>query len=282
MQVIALLENTRLEGRKDLVAEHGLSLHIQHGGKQILLDTGLSEAFGHNAERLGVDIQKVNLAVISHHHVDHGGGLSHLLEVNPQVRVYLRRRGGEDHYFRILGIINKNVGLDQRLFERYSNRFEFVDELTEISPGVFILTEIGKPYPQPRGNRHLFVKEGGTWSLDSFEHELILVIRERDGVVVFTGCSHRGILNMVDAVTRQFQGLPIKAVFGGFHLISLPMLNTMAGSKREVEDVGKQMLKYPIDKIYTGHCTGRKAYRVLKGVLGEKLEYLPTGGSVEV
>jgi 7,8-dihydropterin-6-yl-methyl-4-(beta-D-ribofuranosyl)aminobenzene 5'-phosphate synthase len=83
-------------------------------------------------------------------------------------------------------------------------------------------------------------------------------------------------------VTRQFQGLPIKAVFGGFHLISLPMLNTMAGSKREVEDVGKEMLKYPIDRIYTGHCTGRKAYRVLKGVLGEKLEYLPTGGSVEV
>jgi 7,8-dihydropterin-6-yl-methyl-4-(beta-D-ribofuranosyl)aminobenzene 5'-phosphate synthase len=282
MQVIALLENTRLEGRKDLVAEHGLSLHIQHGGKQILFDTGLSEAFGHNAERLGVDIQKVDLAVISHHHVDHGGGLSHLLEVNPEVRVYLRRRGVEDRYFRILGIINKNVGLDKGLFERYSHRFEFVDEFTEISPGVFILTEIGKPYPQPRGNRQLFVKEGGTWSLDSFEHELILVIRERDGVVVFTGCSHSGILNMVDTVTRQFQGLPIKAVFGGFHLISLPILNTMAGSKREVEDVGKEMVKYPIDKIYTGHCTGQKAYRVLKGVLGEKLEYLPTGGSVEV
>jgi 7,8-dihydropterin-6-yl-methyl-4-(beta-D-ribofuranosyl)aminobenzene 5'-phosphate synthase len=82
-----------------------------------------------------------------------------------------------------------------------------------------VFVDQGKPYPQPRGNRHLFVKEGGTWSLDSFEHELILVIRERDGVVVFTGCSHSGILNMVDAVTRQFQGLPIKAVFGGFHLI---------------------------------------------------------------
>jgi metal-dependent hydrolase (beta-lactamase superfamily II) len=67
MQVIALLENTRLEGRKDLVAAHGLSLHIQHGGRQILFDTGLSEAFGHNAERLGVDIRKVDLAVISHH-----------------------------------------------------------------------------------------------------------------------------------------------------------------------------------------------------------------------
>jgi len=98
MQVIALLENTRLAGRKDLVAEHGLSLHIQHGGKQILFDTGLSEAFGHNAERLGVDIQKVDLVIISHHHVDHGGGLSYLLEVNPEVRVHLRRRGVEDRY----------------------------------------------------------------------------------------------------------------------------------------------------------------------------------------
>jgi 7,8-dihydropterin-6-yl-methyl-4-(beta-D-ribofuranosyl)aminobenzene 5'-phosphate synthase len=118
--------------------------------------------------------------------------------------------------------------------------------------------------------------------LDRFEHELVTVVRDKEGLVVFTGCSHRGILNMVDAVSSQFQGVPIKALFGGFHLTGLPKLNTMAGSKREVEGIGQEMLKYPIDKVYTGHCTGPKAYRVLKGVMGDKLEYLPTGGDVEV
>jgi 7,8-dihydropterin-6-yl-methyl-4-(beta-D-ribofuranosyl)aminobenzene 5'-phosphate synthase len=101
-------------------------------------------------------------------------------------------------------------------------------------------------------------------------------------LVVFTGCSHRGILNMVDAVTEQFEGIPIKAVFGGFHLVSIPILNLMAGSKAEVEEIGREMLRYPIAQTYTGHCTGAKAYRVLKGVMGDKLAYVPTGSSVTV
>jgi 7,8-dihydropterin-6-yl-methyl-4-(beta-D-ribofuranosyl)aminobenzene 5'-phosphate synthase len=283
MKVTALVENTRLESRQDLSAEWGLSLHIQHDGRQILFDTGATEAYGHNAERLGVDIREVNMLVISHHHYDHGGGLAHFLETNSKAKVYLRRNEAGDPYYRALfGIINRYVGLDKGLLRKHADRFEVVDEFAEIWPDVFILIEIGNQYPLPRGNRHLFVEEGGTRRLDRFEHELVMVVREKEGLVVLTGCSHRGILNMVDAVSRQFRGVPIKAVFGGFHLIGgLPKLNTMAGSKREVEGIGEEMLKYPIEKVYTGHCTGPKAYRVLKGVMGDKLEYLPTGGGVE-
>lgn len=282
MKVTVLVENTKSEDRRDLRTEHGLSLHIQHSGKQILFDTGVTEAFSRNAERLGVNIQEVNMAVISHHHFDHGGGLAHFLETNAKAKVYLRRNEGGECYLRAFIILNKPIGLNKRLPQKYAERFEFVDKLTEISPDVFILTEIGKPYPQPKGNRYLFVKKGNSRSLDNFEHELVVVVREKEGLVVLTGCSHRGILNMVDAVSRQFEGLPIKAVFGGFHLIGLPILNLMAGSKREVEGIGREMLRYPIERVYTGHCTGVKAYRVLKGVMGEKLEYLPTGSKVEV
>jgi 7,8-dihydropterin-6-yl-methyl-4-(beta-D-ribofuranosyl)aminobenzene 5'-phosphate synthase len=251
MEITALIENTRSEDRKDLKAEHGLSLHIKHEGKQILFDTGATEAFSDNAEKLGVHINQVDITVISHHHF-------------------------------ALGFINKFVGLDWRLLNKYADRINFVNELTEISPSVFILTEIKKPYPQPKGNRYLFAKEGNTYELDSFEHELIMVIREKDGLVAFTGCSHNGILNMIDSVAKQFPNVRIKAVLGGFHLIGLPILNTMSGRKREVEDIGKEILKYPIEKLYTGHCTGMKAYRILKGVLGDKLEHFPTGGRIEV
>ena len=282
MKITALVENTRLESRKDLSVEHGLSLHVNCDNKQILFDTGTKKVFSDNAEKLGVNIREVDIVVISHHHFDHGGGLACFLEANQKAKVYLRKSEEREYYFRALGIINKFVGLDKSLFRRYTDRFDFVDEFTEISPEVFILTMISKPYPIPKGNRHLFTKKGNTWELDSFEHELIMVIREEQGLVVFTGCSHSGILNMIDTVAKRFPGVPIKAVFGGFHLIDLPILNTMAGSKREVEDIGKEILKYPIDKLYTGHCTGKKAYRVLKGVMGEKLEYFPTGSSIEV
>ncbi len=282
MRITVLVENTRLENRKDLIAEHGLSLHIYRDDKQILFDTGATEAFSTNAEKLGVHIQQVDMVIISHHHFDHGGGLAHFFEANQKAKVYLRQCEKKEYYFRVWGIINKYIGLDKGLFKRYANRFDFVNEFTEISPGIFILTRIGKPYPLPKGNRHLFAQRSSTRELDRFEHELIMVIQEEEGLVVFTGCSHSGLLNMIDTVAKRFPGVRIKAVFGGFHLIGLPILNTMAGSKREVEGIAKEILKYPIDKLYTGHCTGMKAYQVLKGILGEKLEHFPTGSSVEV
>jgi 7,8-dihydropterin-6-yl-methyl-4-(beta-D-ribofuranosyl)aminobenzene 5'-phosphate synthase len=283
MKVTVLAENTRLEDRSDLRAEHGLSLHIEHQGQQILFDTGASDAFIRNAESLGMDLAAVDLAVISHHHYDHGGGLPQFLKTNSRAKVYLRSNDATDSYFRALGgLLKKPVGLDRALFQNYADRFDFVDQPTEIVPGVFILTEIGEPFPRPKGNRYLFVEKEGGLGLDSFDHELVMVLQQEDGLVVFTGCSHRGILNMVDAVTKQFQGIPIQAVFGGFHLVSIPIFNLMAGSKAEVKEIGRKMLGYSVARTYTGHCTGAKAYSVLKGVMGDALAYAPTGSSVTV
>jgi 7,8-dihydropterin-6-yl-methyl-4-(beta-D-ribofuranosyl)aminobenzene 5'-phosphate synthase len=280
MRVVALLENTRAEGKQDLSPEHGLSLYVEHDDQRLLFDTGATQAFRQNAERLGIDIAGVDAAVISHHHFDHGGGLPYFLEANPDAKVYLRKCEEGDYTFRAFGIIKKYIGLDTELFQRYPDRFEFVEGFTEILSGVFILTEIEKRYPLPKGNRRLFVERAGVRSLDNFEHELVMVVKEKTGLVVFTGCAHGGILNMIDTVVRRFPGVAIKAVLGGFHLVGVPVLNTMAGSRREVADIGREMLKYPIDSVYTGHCTGMKAYQILKRVMGEKLQHLPTGSEV--
>lgn len=282
MKVTALIENDRIEGREDLVAEFGLSLHIQRGDLQILFDTGASGAFADNAERLGIDLTQVSVAVLSHHQLDHGGGLQRFLSINERARVHLRASGRAPRYFRALVVVKRPIGLDASLFDRYAHRFELITESMEIAPGVFLLTDIGAQHPRPPGNRHLYVERDGALEPDPFEHELVLVVREDDGLAVFTGCSHHGILNMIEAARSRFPGLPVKAVFGGFHLIGVPFFDTMAAPREEVEAIGRKILDLTAGPVFTGHCTGRKAYGVLAGVMGSSLRPFSTGASVEV
>jgi 7,8-dihydropterin-6-yl-methyl-4-(beta-D-ribofuranosyl)aminobenzene 5'-phosphate synthase len=105
MKIVALLENTKLEGREDLVAEHGLSLYIECNDKRVLFDTGASEAFEQNARKLSINLRDVDVLVILHHHFDHGGGLARFMEVNHKAKIYLRKSGEEDFYFRVPGIL---------------------------------------------------------------------------------------------------------------------------------------------------------------------------------
>jgi len=280
MKIIALIENTRLEGASELAVEHGLSLYVESREKRILFDTGASGFFADNAAKMGIDLGAVDALVISHHHFDHGGGLERFLTLNGSAAVYLRNSEAEGFFFRIPLLGDRYIGLDQDLLRHKAGRLTFVSEFTEITPGVFILTDIPDRYPVPKGNRRLFVKVGGGTRQDDFGHELVMVVREEDGLVVFTGCSHHGVLNMVAAVVEAFPGESIKGLFGGFHLIGLPVLNTMAGSNRSVREIGEALLGFPIEQVYTGHCTGMKGYRVLKGVMAEKLEYFPTGSEI--
>ncbi len=107
-----------------------------------------------------------------------------------------------------------------------------------------------------RGN-HPYVR-------DPFSHQLVLVVRDDDGLIAFTGCGHSGVLNMVKAVIEHFPDSRIKAVVGGLHLIGLPAPETMAGSKDEMVALGQDMRKMPVDAYWTGHCTGHKAFETLK------------------
>ncbi len=280
MRVTTLVEDSPAPARAGLVAEHGLSLLIEHDGESILFDTGASGVFVDNATRLGIDLEQVTAVVLSHRHYDHGGGLERFLTVNSRAKVYLRAWRPGELWFRALGVLRRRVGLDEALFERHRERFHPVSNAAEIRPGVHLLTDLRDTFPRPRGNRYLWVKRGGTLQPDPFDHELLMVIEGPDGLVVLTGCSHNGILNLVDTAVRRLPGVPIAAVLGGFHLVGLP--GCMAASRREVEILGRQVMQLPVRMVYAGHCTGQKAYRILKAVIGERLGTLATGSTVDV
>jgi 7,8-dihydropterin-6-yl-methyl-4-(beta-D-ribofuranosyl)aminobenzene 5'-phosphate synthase len=251
-------------------------------GSKILFDMGASPAFADNAEALGIDLADVGVAVVSHHHFDHGGGLERFFELNDRALVYLREGPRVDRYFKAFAVVKRPIGLDLDLLDRYERRIEFVDDMRLVAPGVYLLTSIGSSHPQPQGNRRLFMESGGKLVPDPFDHELMMVVHDDEGMVVFTGCSHHGVLNLIDAARAQFPRVPIKAVFGGFHLIGLPFFNTMAASPSEVRNIGFQVMEKVEGTVYSGHCTGKKAFDVLAGVMGERLRAFNTGSSVEI
>ena len=96
MKITALVENTT--NNPALGTQHGLSFYIEANGRKILFDMGEDDLFLRNAEKLGIDISAVDLAIISHGHSDHGGGLGAFLSHNENAPVYLNRRAFGHYY----------------------------------------------------------------------------------------------------------------------------------------------------------------------------------------
>ena len=68
--------------------EWGLSIYIEYEGKHILLDVGASDLFYKNAQKLNLDIQNVDYAVLSHAHYDHANGMETFFEENEKAAFY--------------------------------------------------------------------------------------------------------------------------------------------------------------------------------------------------
>ena len=130
MKITCLTENTSVND--DIKAEHGLSLFIETNEHRILFDMGQTELFSENADKLGVALDTADIAVLSHGHYDHGGGLSEFLKLNEKSPVYMNKNAFGDHY----NGTEKYIGLHQSL--RDHPRLRFVSAETKISSDVIL------------------------------------------------------------------------------------------------------------------------------------------------
>lgn len=269
MKIITLIENHGDQANPTLKAEHGVSFYVEIGDHIYLSDVGQSGNFAENAEKLGVDLSRVEALAISHYHYDHGGGLARFIEENESAAIYLRQSLEADYLAVDAPDSIRFIGLDRGLLKQHEDRIIYVDNNQEIAPGFHILTEISANFPKPHGDERLKMRFEGVTKPDTFEHEMVTVLEEDQALVILTGCAHNGVLNMIASAKNAFPDKKIKAVIGGFHL------------NREdddtVREVGKILLDFDIPMVVTGHCTGDHAVGILKEVLGDRLQALHTG-----
>ena len=258
MKIVALIENTA--AREDLQTEHGLSLYIEAGNRRILFDMGQSALFGENAEKLGIDLTKVDTALVSHGHYDHGGGLEAFLQSNGSAPVYLSKFAFDGHF----NAAGKGIGLEQKLKE--NSRLKFVEGITDLGDGLTLYDAANIRIHNPVADSGMTYVSDGTAAPEDFRHEQYLLIEEAGKRVLISGCSHKGILDIVETFRPD-------VLVGGFHFFKLPVDDTLTG-------YGNILDRFET-RYYTCHCTGVEQYDHLKQHM-RRLNYLACGQVLEI
>ena len=249
----------------------GYAALVEYGGKRVLFDTGNNpDILAQNAKARGIDLSKLDFVVMSHRHGDHMGGMAHLLSVNPKVKIYAPKEG-----FGVYGadlpstFYRKDTSLppEQRYYDGKppelmhfgaawpGANFQLVDQDTEIAPGIHLIALVSdKP---------------GTLEL----RELSLAIDTPEGMVIVVGCSHPGIVEIVEAAAKS--NPRIHFVAGGFHLV--------VSTDEEIEKTVTALRDtFKVAYIAPGHCTGEPTFAALKESFADRYLYAGLGTSFSV
>ena len=263
---ITFLSDNSTENPKCL-AEWGLSVYIETGEKKVLFDLGASSMFVRNAKKLRIDLSEADLAVISHGHYDHTGGMEAFAEINGKAPVYIHRSALQEFYGTDdngnMDDYNCGILWSQELKDRLADRLVFTDHVTEIDENIALIGDI-KPLDEFPMTENFYIPvdaDKKEFRPDPMDHEQVLVIKETGALHVFSGCAHTGIMAILHRVREEYPGMPIRSVTAGMHLYSLP-----EHKKREVVEA---MAEMKIGYVLPVHCTGMEAIMMFREKMGE-------------
>lgn len=266
MNIATLAEN--LTYQAGLLAEHGLSLLLEINQKKILFDTGQGKALINNARYLRINLSDVDDVVISHGHYDHVGGLEAFFKLNSKAKIYVKREALADK----MKESRKDIGM-KFSSENLKERICLVQEPAEIEKDVFVMPDIPIRNRADTGFAGFVTDTGNGLKPDEFEDEQYLTVMHGNAISVISGCSHRGISNILLTAKDHFK-LPFQLILGGFHLKDCP-----EEQYRTVVDTLK--LASP-QLIGVCHCTGIDTYCDLRRDIGDSVFYNYCGNRIEM
>jgi len=302
-----------LSGKATCCAHHGLSLlitaYIGSDKRTLLFDAGPEGAtFLRNVKILGVDLSEVEAVVLSHGHWDHAGGLVSAIEEISKGKgdaVTGRRgdgvtgRGGElSSRGKVVECYVHPGMFAERALQKPDKavlRFELVpnvDELTQagarvvnteepqfIADGAFYLSgeiprrtsyETGFPGHVRRAS------DGEGWEPDPLilDERFISVHVKDKGQVVFSACSHAGLVNVLAQARSVFPEVALHGVIGGLHL--------SGATEKIIPQTVADLRQFDLQLIAPGHCTGWRALNAMSTVFGYELVPLAVGKQFSV
>ena len=286
MKLLTLIENTAASEK--LYTEHGLSFYIEHGvaagkgaTKRLLLDAGASGLFAKNASRMLVDLKALDMAVLSHNHPDHTGGLDTLLGYRSDIKIYAKK-DVLNGFYKKTGIFRIPIGLSRDYFEKRAENFVLFNKFQQLAEGMFLMSN--EVFDDCFYDRSLLMKKDGKICEDDFSHELFMVVfptgKEEDGYVIISSCSHSGVVNILNTARRTWEGAPVLGFVGGIHLTANGGKKLLC-SLEEIEKIAEEIKEMDIGPIYLCHCTGQKGYERFKIHLGDQVQYLRAGEELE-
>jgi len=263
MKITALVEN---ESNCELKAKHGLSLYIETPKYKILFDVGPDNTLFANSRMRGIDLSEIDIVILSHGHMDHGGTLEQFLKVNHTAKVYAQRKAFEKHYSKLL-FFKVNVGVDPSL--QIHPQVILLDGDYKIDDELMLFTVPNTERYYSSANDVLYTDTGK----DNFSHEQNLMVLG-DANVLITGCGHAGVVNILEKAAKHRPQVCV----GGYHLFN-PLTRKTVSSDL-LEGIAQELKKYDI-RYYTCHCTGQKAYRYLSERLAN-MHYLSCGETIKI
>lgn len=251
MKLTVLVDNNTLID-KNYFGEPGLSYYIEDEEYRILFDVGYSDIFLRNACKMGIHLQNINFVILSHGHLDHTWGMSHLI--------------GSLDYFgqadsgKSITLMAHPLALCPKIHDGEQIGFIYSEEALKacfdfqlsrdpfwISKKLVFLGQIervnGFENRQPLG----ITVENGIPKEDFLLDDSALVYKADKGLVVITGCSHSGICNIIENARKIYGEERILDVVGGFHLLK-PSLTQMEGTL-------EYMKKLQPGFVHACHCT---------------------------
>lgn len=261
--------------KRSFLAEHGLSLFIEHGNSNILFDTGQSDVYRRNAALMGVDLNNTDYIVLSHGHYDHCGGLVCFPGSANFPKIYVQELAFTKKYFLnpdgktyreicIPWSYNENENIKSSLI--------FTRKNIQIAPGIHLCGEIPSIIALEGSPSGFYYGNESDKSVDMMKDEQMLVFDGEKGLSIFLGCSHPGIVNCLNYAIKLFPDKKIHTLVAGMHLDGVNPLR--------LQMIIQHMIDLDIQKIIPLHCTGIIEICEMKRFLGNRCLTLCAGDSL--